>query len=350
MIQSLEQEAIDAMFGPTDLFLSGAKKIITKISPFYEARGPKDDDKSKKRYEFKAEQSTLTWLDLDLCLKMLGDLSHEAFIDALFLAGTARLEAFPPLNDPLNYQQPFTFRNVVDLLSSSSNNVLRLCDQYIHDTRLSKTQWLNRYMRAVQTARHMIVMYRHDFIKPRTYRKERRSERPPSDLHELIGLALPDELQYYLYRGMIGPRVLGWLISGKIRVSAPLSGGESDAYRKLVREDLRPRREEAIALLAYSINRYFQQREITTSFWFGPEYDEKLNVRDLTSPKRLLLSWRVRDGLLLERMNDLEVSLPNRRSTLHTLTHPRRLSRISSLGVCISQLLRLRIRNFVPEH
>lgn len=240
---------------------------------------------------------------------MLGDISHDTLLDALLLAGTSQLEAFPPLSDPLNYQQPFTFRNVVDLLVSTSGNVIRLCDQYVHDSRIGKLNWVDRYMRVVQSARHMIVLFHHDLAKPCTYRSQPRSKRAPSDLHELIGLALPEELQYYLYRGMIGTRVLNWLMSGKISVSAPLSGGDSDAYRKLMIDDLQPRREEALALLAYSINRYFQQREITTLFWFGPEYEVKFNIKDLSSPKRLLFGWRVREGQLTERLKAIGVSL-----------------------------------------
>ena len=308
MMHSLEQGAIDAIYGPSDLFLSGATKFISKISPSYEAQGARDDEKSKKKYEFSPEQSTITWLELEPCLKLLGDLPYETFIDALFLSGTPQLEAFPPLSDPLNYQQPFTFRNVVDLLLSSNSNVLRLCDQYMHDARVVKTHWADRYMRLVQAVRHMIVLFHHDLVKPRTYKNDQRSDRAPSDLHELLGLALPEELQYYLYRGMIGPRVLDWLISGKIKIFSPLSGGESEPYRKLVREDLHPRREEAIALLAFSMNRYFQQKEITTSFWFGAEYDEKFHVRDLGSPKKLVSGWRVRESLLSERLQTIGVS------------------------------------------
>ena len=309
MVHHLQQGAVDALYGPSDLFLSGATKFITKISPVYEPHGSKEDEKAKKKYEFSPDQSSFTWLELEPCLKMLGDIPHERFIDALFIAGTSHLEAFPPLTDSMNYQQPFTFRNVIEILRTTNGNVIQLCDQYVHDSRLAKSGWLDRYMRVVQAVRHMIVLFHYDIVKPRTYQNASRSSRAPSDLHELIGLALPEELQYYLYRGMIGPRVLNWLITGKIRVFAPLSGGDSECYRKLVKEDLQPLRKEALALLAFSLNRYFQQKEITTSFWFGSEHDEKVNIRDLTSPKRLLVGWRVRENLLVERLEAIKVSL-----------------------------------------
>ena len=308
MVYHLQEGAVDAIYGPSGLFLFGATKLITKINQVYEPQG-NEEERSKRRFDFSPDQSTFTWLELEPCLKMLGDISHDMFVDALYLAGNPQLEAFPPLTDPLNYSQPFTFRNVVDLLLSSDGNVIRLCDQYVHDARLTKSGWQDRYMRAVQAIRHMIVLFRHDIVKPRTYQNEPRSNRAPSDLHELIGLALPEELQYLLYRGMLAPRVLNWLITGKIKVFAPLSGGDSEHYRKLVKEDLQPLRKESLALLAFSINRYFQQKEITTSFWFGPEHEEKFNIKDLASPKRLLASWRVREDLLSKRLEDIQVNL-----------------------------------------
>ena len=349
MVHHLQEGAIDAIYGPSDLFLFGATKLITKIVPFYEPQGGKEEEKAKKKFEFSPDQSTFTWLELEPCLKMLGDISHDVFVDALYLAGIPQLEAFPPLTDPLSCQQPFTFRNVIELLSSSNGNVIRLCDQHVHDARLTKSGWQDRYMRAVQAIRHMIVLFHHDIVKPRTYQNEPRSNRAPSDLHELIGLALPEELQYLLYRGVLSRRVLNWLMTGKIKIFAPLSGGDSERYRKLVKEDLQPFRKQSLALLAYSINRYFQQKEITTSFWFGTEHEDKFNIKDLTSPKRSLASWRVRESLLSERLETIKVSLPSLCCTILFADNPSRAIKTLSLEACISHWKLWRTRSFVQE-
>ena len=310
MIHHLRSGAIDVLYGSSELFMYGATKIITQFSLSYDLQDYTDENGGpKRRMCLNAENSTFTWLDLEPCLKMLGDVSQEKFVDALFLAGSSVLETFPPLKDPSQYSQPFTFRNVIDILTTHHSNVLRLCDHYSQDARMVQIDWEDRYMRAVQAVEHMIVLFKYDLVKPRTYRDEPRSARAPSDIHELVGLALPEELYYYMYRGLIGPRVLNWLMSGKIKVCAPYAGGESEQYRKLVKEQLQPWRMQALALLAFSINRYYQQKEIAVSFWFGSELEQKFNMKDFNSPKAVLSTWRVRDKHLGERLAQLNVMI-----------------------------------------
>ena len=309
MIHHLNQGAIDAVFGSSELFLYGAQKVITKFSTAHETVEVTGKTGAvQRRSELKRDASTFTWIEVDQCLKMLGDISTDLFVDALFLAGSSRLETFPPLKDPLQYPQGFTFRNVVDLLLSLNGNVFRLCDHHAHNTRLSQVNWADRYMRAVQSVKHMIILISHDTVKPRSYQNTERPMRPPSDLHELVGLALPEELHYYMYRGLIGPRIMGWLVSGNIKITAPHAGGESQQYRKLVKEQLQPLRRQSLSLLAFSINRYYQQKEIVTSVWFDSDGESRFNLRDFPSPKKQISSWRVRVDLLQERARELKAS------------------------------------------
>jgi hypothetical protein len=305
MVHDEKERSIDAMYGPTDLFMYGATKVVTKISLSYETLDPTANDKQvQKRFKFNPEQSRLSFIELDQCLKMLGDIPPEVFVDALFLVGSSSLEPFPPLRESLGSSHSLTFKEVVVNLLQCGGNVFRFCERSPLDVR---DAWLDRYMRAVQAIRHMIVLFKYDLVKPRTYLMEQRSDRAPSDLHDLIGFALPPELNYYLFRGMIGPRVLNWLISGKIRISAPLAGGDSDAYRKLVREQLDPWRKQAVAMIAFNINRYFQQKEIITSFWFGSDADQKFIIKDLSQPKKIVASWRVTDQIASARLIELQV-------------------------------------------
>ena len=311
MIYHLGQNAVDALFGSSELLLFGAQRVITKFSLVHETiEVASKAGSTQKKSILKQEASTFTWIEAEQCLKMLGNITPELFANALFLAGSPHLETFPPLKDSLQFPQSFTFRTVVDLLQSFAGNVFNLCSNYPQDARMVQINWVDRYMRAVQAVRHMIVLMRHDLVKPRSFETLERSARPPSDLHELIGLALPEELQYYMYRGLIGPRVLGWLISGRIKIAAPHAGGESKVYRKLVGEQLQPLRRQALSLLAYSINRYYQQREITTSFWFDLENDVKFNIKDFSLPRKELLSWRVSHETYRDRANELKVFRP----------------------------------------
>ncbi|KAF8141877.1 PIN domain-like protein [Boletus edulis] len=49
----------------------------------------------------------------------------------------------------------------------------------------------------------------------------------PSDLHEIFTHRLPDEVYFYLSRGLLGPQALVWLTSGQIIEPPPLDNGET---------------------------------------------------------------------------------------------------------------------------
>ena len=322
MLYHLQQGAVDALYGSSELLLYGTEKLITKFSLVHETMESIGKNGSmQKKSQLKPDLSSFTWVDTDQCRKVLGDISSENFVDALFLAGSSRLRAFPLLKDSSQYPQPFTFQNAVDLLLSSNGNVIRLCEQYAQNNAVAEINWVDEYMRSVQAMKHMIILIRHDMVKPRSYQSTTRATQAPADLHELVGLALPEELHYYLYRGLIGPRVMGWLISGLIKIQAPHAGGESEQYRTLMKNQLHPLRRQAISLLAFSMNRWYQQKEIRTSFWFESDTDLSFNLRENPPPKKEISSWRVRTSLILERAREMQVTQTPQTNRLRTLSN-----------------------------
>lgn len=316
MIHALQEGSVDALYGPSELFLYGAPRLISKIRWHYDPTSDSNGDGgSQTTYKFSLEQSKITWLELDQCLKMLGDVPLELFQDAMYLVGTKSLEPFPPLRDTLESQASLPFKEVVASLNQIGGNILQFCERYPPAIR---GNWLDRYMRAHQAIKHMVILYDYETVKTRTYRNTQRIDRPPSDIHELVGLQLPAELHHYLYHGMIGPRVLNWLISGKIKLSAPLTGEDSDAYRKLMRDQLDPWRKQSLALLAFTLSHYWQRKEFTTHSWFSPENDQKFSMRDLTSDKQSISTWRVNETILKDRLKAMQVMLSTNTRTLLT--------------------------------
>ena len=303
MVYHLEEGILDALYGSTELFLFGAEKVITKMNLVHQTRDQEEVNGAiKKEPEFLPEKSTFSWIEREPCLKALGDISPDAFVDALLAAGSSYLGTFPPL---LN-QQPFGFRQLVEMLGSYQHDIRRLCSMYPHDEHLAQSQWEDRYMRVHTAIQHMPVLFGIDKVGPRSHSNPARFGRIPQDLHMIVGIQLPEELFNYLYHGMIGPRVLNGLISGKIRVPAPLAGGDAPAFRKLVKEQLRPWRQQALALLAYAINRWFQTREIETLYWSGDP--DKFNMKDQSSQQRQISSWRVKKEALQAAMRKLSLS------------------------------------------
>jgi len=258
------------VFGSSELFCFGIDKIITKLEP---------------------ESSSFWWIDKRDCLKGLGNISSQVFVDALMLADSTLLPIFPPLQDSTIYRKTFTFRSVIDLIASSGGSVVRLCAQYPAHPSI-KGVYLDQYKQAATNIKHHVVMNADGDVEILD------KAHAPDDAHDCIGLRLPEELYMYLSRGMLRPRVLSWLTSGNISITQPLAGGDGRAYKDLVKVHLDPLRRQALKLLTEPIHRYYQSRDMVTKFWFDTSYEGKFNMKEVPSTRDTLSKWHVRNDLM----------------------------------------------------
>ena len=277
------------MYGPSELFCFGIDKLITK----FEITDDSQNSSEKTNPDSPVlELSRFQWIDRRDCLAALGNISVNNFVDALLLAGSGLLPSFPPLENETVYRKPFTMRNVVDMIMSCGGSVARLCAQYATDPAV-KGIYLDQYKRAVTRIRHHVIMTDEGEVEILD------KDQAPDDAHECIGLRLPEELYTYLSRGMLRPRILNWLTSGKISIAQPVVGGDGRPYQNLVKVQLDSLRRQALSLLTEPIHRYYHSRDITTSLWFDPTYEGKFNMRDLSSPRDLLSKWNVKNNLIV---------------------------------------------------
>ncbi|KAF8889292.1 XPG I-region protein [Infundibulicybe gibba] len=84
----------------------------------------------------------------------------------------------------------------------------------------------------------------------------------PTDLHEIFTHRLPDEIFFYLSRGLLSPQALTWLASGHITTE----------YKRFVREVVTDGqtgpRATALALVSVVANPFWGQRKVSGVFWF----------------------------------------------------------------------------------
>ena len=279
---------IDAVYGPSELFCFGVDKLITK----FEVIDGSQNMSETKEAEYPANEiSKFQWIDRRDCLAMLGSIPANVFIDSLMLAGSDLLPGFPPLENETVYRRPFTMRNVVEMIISCGGSVARLCAQYSNDLAV-KGVYLDQYKRALTRIRHHVIVTDEGDVDILD------KENAPDDAHECIGLRLPEELYMYLSRGMLRPKILNWLTSGKISITQPLAGGDGRPYQHLVKVQLDPLRRQALSLLTEPIHRYYRSRDITTNLWFDSIYDGKFNMRDVSSPRDSLSKWNVKNNLI----------------------------------------------------
>ncbi len=262
---------IDAVMGSSELFLFDVEKVIT---------------------EFDFGHMHFTWLSRTKCQEDLGKISNDMFVDAGLLSGSSLLPTFPPLENPALYRKPYNIRDAVNMLTTLGKSVPALCSHYQDDAHVQQLGYLDRYKRGRSAVKHHVVLTADGKVGPLD------GDNAPSDVHEFISQRLPDELYFYLSRGIISSRVLEWLTSGLIWEAPPLEGGESEEYQKLVRQQLIPNRTQALSLLAHSVHRYYQTKEVRLRFWFDRDNDGIIRLKDVTSPRDIISGWKVKQSTL----------------------------------------------------
>lgn len=278
------------------------EKLITRFDLSYRTLEIYEQGVTTKSRQFVLENSTFRWIDRRSCLEELGGIPGEVFGDACLLAGSKILRPFPPLLNPAIFSKGYSIRDVVNLVMNCGRSLTQVCAQYSTDPTIKEINYQDRYKQALAIIKHHVIITKEGDIE--TLDKEN----VPFDVHDCIGQRLPEELNMYLSRGMVQPRVLNWLTSGKIYVTAPYDGGDSTEYQNLVKAQLEPMRKQALSLLADHVHRYYQRKEITTKIWFDQEHKTNFNIKDLLpSPKEALSKWNVKGDLLLEQRRKLEV-------------------------------------------
>lgn len=275
------------------MLLFDVDKLITTIDFAY------PENTNRRSGEIRLENSKFAWISRRSCEEDLGRISNDLFVDACLLSGSSMLPTFPPLENPQYYRR-YIIRETVDMLVSLGKNVTAVCAHYQDDTQVREMGYLDKYRRTRMSIRHHVILTADGNVELQD------KEHAPGDVHEFIGQRLPEELYFYLSRGVIGPRILVWLTSGEINLLPPLDGGESEEYRKLVRDQLTPLRTQSLGLLAHSLTRYYQRKDITVRCWFE-EKTKSISLKDVQSPQGSIAAWHVDDVTIRDKATKLKV-------------------------------------------
>lgn len=191
----------------------------------------------------------------------------------------------------------------MNVFNAGGRNAFTLCAQFEEDQRVHDLQYLDRFKRAFMTVKHHVIMDIDGKVGPLD------PSNASSDLHELIGQRLPEELYFYISKGILGPRVPNWLTSGELLITLPLGTEDSDVYRRLVTEKLAPARTQSLCLLSNSLHRFYQTKVINVQTWYGDKTDRSIHLKDLPSVKETIKNWRLQTEKLPENIQQLQVSV-----------------------------------------
>lgn len=257
---------VDAVFGPSEILMFDVDKLITRIE---------------------SEPAQFFWISKQTCQEELGRLSNDQFLDFCLLLGSSFLPTFPPFENPTFPGKSATIRDALPMFNVAGRNALAICAQFDEDRRVQDLQYTDRYKRAYMTVKH------HVFIDVDGKVTQLNPDQNSSDLHELIGLRLPEELYFYLSKGVLGADIPNYLTGGEVMVSLPLGVEDTTIYRQLVGDTLMPIRTQAISLLSTSLHRFYQTKVLNVRTWYDERSDRTINLKTLPPVKDTIQSWKI---------------------------------------------------------
>ncbi|KZV74508.1 XPG I-region protein, partial [Peniophora sp. CONT] len=255
-LQRHPKSYIHSIYGPTDTLLyPGVDKLITSVN-------------------FTANPPTFTFVSKKSILGDLG-VSEDQFLDIGILVGFDHIQPFPPT---MHDQGLKATVDMVKFYKSGHMTVTTYNDQHT-----KSLGYQDLYARTRAMVKYSLILTAEGTCQPLPLAAPPPGGAPssihhptaadiPSDLHEIFTHRLPDEVYFYISRGLLAPAPLVWLTSGSVLESPPLDNGETTEYRRFVKEVITEGhtgpRATALALISSALQPFWANRKITAFFWF----------------------------------------------------------------------------------
>lgn len=248
---------VDSISGSASCLVFGADKVVIS---------------------FDWKDKTFTWIPLAKCLNKLA-LTREQFVNVCLLSGSSILPTYPEIDTEAPVTSVQAARTVLSRVGFEAHSLFHdPKDEYYRDL----------FHKARFALKHPVVITSDGKVEPQNW------ESGPGDAHEFTSRKLPEEIYGYLSYGVIGPRVLNWRTRMEILETPPLDGGDSEAYKKLVQEKLRPLRAQALALMTVSLHRYYQKQDVGLACWWNESAKTPLNIADVVESSKAADGWHVK--------------------------------------------------------
>ena len=261
---------VDAVYTSASALMYGIDTIVIDVQP---------------------STSSFKWVNRQDGLDELGPVSFDQFINACLLSGTITLPALPPIRDPSGSGKS-DFGSVMSLMQSFQYDVPAICARFGEDPTTSASNYFEQYQRSRIAVQHIPVSSTGGLVDGL------HKSQSPADIHEIIGQRLPDELLFYLQKGMVRANMLEALISHEIRHKALPDDQFYLAYRPLLRQVLTPLYAQSFTAICGPLHRYFRFREVTirgrrleedTSFWPRDSFE---------TTQQCMNSWNVQQSTI----------------------------------------------------
>ncbi|KAI9295438.1 PIN domain-like protein [Neoconidiobolus thromboides FSU 785] len=217
-----------AVLAGTEALLFGVEKLITAIN---------------------FEKNEFTFIHKSKALQEM-QINDDQLLDIAVLAGFDYCSTFPPLASDNNNS---IFKSALEMVRHHKTG-FNAVQAFTEHPEVARTNYVDNYCRAVCSVKYQPYLSRSGVVEPCN------AETAPNDLQTFMGHRLPDEVYYYLSKGLISHHVVSALITGIIVDTQPLCNGFKE-YRKLL-NDLIEIRSQTLALLTRHLHGFFQSRKV----------------------------------------------------------------------------------------
>jgi hypothetical protein len=276
---------IHALFGPTDALLyPGVDKLITSL----------DLASATPSFSFTSKRGILADLGV----------TEDQFLDIGLLVGFDHSPPFPPTT----HEQ--ALKATVDMVKYYKSGHMAVSAFAEHQV-VKSIQYPDHYARTRSMIKYSLIISSEGTVMPLPLvipnatthgHPNHHPHHPtaadiPSDLHEIFTNRLPDEIYFYLSRGLLGPQALVWLTTGQIIENPPLDNGETTEYRRFVKEVITDGqtgpRATALALISSVAHTFWTNRKVIGYFWFEQPSPHGQKPIQHNSPQTVQLAERV---------------------------------------------------------
>ena len=323
-LQRHPKSYIHAIFGPTDTLLyPGVDKVVTSI----------DLVSATPTFSFVSKRSILNDLGL----------TEDQFLDVGILVGFEHSQPFPP---SLHEQG---LKATVDMVKYYKSGHAAV-SAFANDPQIKPLQYGDHYARTRSMIKYSLILSSDGSVVPLPLaipnapthgHQNHHPHHPtaadvPQDLHDIFTSRLPDEIYFYLSRGLLGPQALIWLTSGQIIENPPLDNGETTEYRRFVKEVITEGqtgpRATSLALISTVCNNFWSSKKVQGHFWFEQALGKPVlhNSQQTTQLADRVSSWNVPYSIVEEELRRQNVSAINLScvGVLHSLTVGPRPARV----------------------
>jgi Temperature dependent protein affecting M2 dsRNA replication/XPG I-region len=265
-------EYIDAIYGSSDVLVYQVDRVITSID---------------------LTGGTFQWVNKKAVLSELG-FTNDQFLEAAIACGCELSPVtFPPI-DQMAVAQPLVagiqLKISQDLVQTQSS-IYAAVMTFPNPENSTSISYPERFRKAVSCALFQPVWKASGRAEPIE------NNEVPNDIHEFIGQRLPDELFFYLSKGLIGPELLDAITSGLYIIEPPLEGGNSREYYNFMLS-LQTLRSRSISYLSQILHRYYQFKVAKAIFWSDP--GREIPMDKITPPLYVQIgsSWKLTKSLV----------------------------------------------------